>query len=129
MVRLFKTGWQGADFDPAQSVECLGMGFNHWFGRGARLVLGGPINTTGEPLPRGRGAPSPAAPASQTALHARSTNPLAVLRPAGVACRYFVHVPQLEAILSDIVLFAGQSLSAENCSIGLDKALLHSLRG
>jgi hypothetical protein len=62
-----------------------------------------PINTTGEPLPRGRGAPSPAAPASQTALHARSTNPLAVLLPAGVACgsagAHFLHVPQLEAIL------------------------------
>jgi hypothetical protein len=46
LVRLFKTGWKGADFDAAQSVGCMGMrmGFSHWFGPGARLVLGGLYN-------------------------------------------------------------------------------------
>jgi len=44
----------------------MGMGFNHWFGRGARLVLGGPYKhnrrtaapRVRRPFPSGPGQPS-----------------------------------------------------------------------
>ena len=103
MVRLFKTGWQGADFDPAQSVGCMGVGFNHWFGRGARLVLGGLYKhnrrtappRARRPLPSGTGKPN-------RTMYELNQPPggLAAGKRGLRECRgHFLHVPQLEAIL------------------------------
>ena len=101
MVRLFKTGWQGADFDPAQSVGCLGTGFNHWFGRGARLVLGGPYK-------HNRRAAGPRVRRPLSSIPSKPNRTVCELNqpPGGLAaggrglreCRaHFLHAPQLEA--------------------------------
>ena len=103
MVRLFKTGWQGADFDPAQSVGCMGMGFNHWFGRGARLVLGGLYKHNRRTAPPRARRPLPSGTGKPNRTMYELNQPPGGLASGGRGLRecraHFLHVPQHEAIL------------------------------
>ena len=79
----------------------MGMGFSHWFGRGARLVLGGPYkHNRRAAAPRAR-RPLPSGPGKPNRTMCELNQPPGGLAAGGRGLRewqaHFLHVPQLEA--------------------------------
>jgi hypothetical protein len=88
------------------------MGFNHWFGRGARLVLGGPYKHN-----------------RRTAAARELNQPPGGLASSGPGLRgpWGAFTKSYEAG-THIVVFVGRAAGVEKSSIGVEKECLHSLR-